>query len=72
MKVFFDDFDNKAVIKAIKVYPYNGAPEKVEGYELSLYALYDDGYMYHRSIHGTEGDAEYRLSGYSCGTFKCR
>ena len=69
IKHFVDDFDNRAELEKIRLYPYKGASKKEDGYMLSLYSLYDCGIMYHRSIYSTEKAALEALKGFSCGTF---
>ena len=70
IKHFVDDFDNRAELEKIRLYPYKGASKKENGYMLSLYSLYQDGgLMYHRSIYSTEAAALEALKGFSCGTF---
>lgn len=67
---YVDDFGNRAEIEKIRLYPYKGAPQKVPGYMVSCFGMYQDaGLMYHRSIFETLKDAENDIKKLSCGTF---
>ena len=38
MKVYYDNFENKATIRKVRVKPYCGAKQKQDGYLLKIYA----------------------------------
>lgn len=69
-KVYYDDFENKAVIDEVKVYPYAKAAEKEKCYRLTLLSLYDDEFVYHVSIHESFENAYKDMMKISWGTWK--
>lgn len=70
MKTYIDDFGNRATIKKKMMLPYRDSPIKEKAFILSVYADYDNGFMYFRSVYPSAGDALKRLNEFSCGTFK--
>ena len=66
MKIYFDNFGNKAEIEKVKILPYNGADKKVNGYRLTLSAMYDDDFVYHVSVHESLAEAENKMRTFSC------
>lgn len=69
-KVYYDDFENKAIIDEVKIYPYAKATEKKKGYRLTLLSLYDNEFIYHVSIHETFEEAHKNMMKTSCATWK--
>lgn len=66
---YFDNFGNMAVIYQKAIVPYKGSEVK-RGWILDCYAMYDNGFHYHRSVHDSKAAAEEKLQEFSCGTFK--
>ena len=69
MKRFVDDFGNYATLEHDKRPAYQGG-KKQDNFRLSLYALYDNNYLYHVSCYDTEAEALAKLSCFSCGSFR--
>ena len=65
-----EQFGNSATIEESRGYPYKGAAEKQQEFILSCYADYDNGKMYHLSIHETYDEAYSRMMKISCGKWK--
>lgn len=61
-------FDSSATIEAMAIRPYKGA-EKVQGYTLCCYADYDNGRLYHCSVHETYEAAYKQLMTFASGTW---
>lgn len=70
IKMLHDGFGNTAVIEKGLTLPYNGAEKKVMSYRLSLYATYDNNFLYHVSTYDLLSDLESDLKRFSCGMFK--
>ena len=70
MQILRDDYGNSAVIQKIECLPYMGAPQRVEGYQLTCYADYDGGMVYFLSLYDSKEAALEKLSSFSGGTFK--
>lgn len=68
--IFGDSFGNTAKIEEVEILPYKGAEKKQKGYRLSLTADYDNGFLYHVSVHETEAEAMAEMRKYSCDTWK--
>jgi hypothetical protein len=68
--IYYDDFENMAVIRKRKILPDSTAHIKYTAYTLSLYAMYGSNMLYHLSTHETIEDAENKLKTFSLGTFK--
>ncbi len=69
MRKFRDRFGNRAEIMVRYGPAYKGDQEKCPHYVLSLYAEYDNDFMYSRSTYESGIDAVKALEGFSCGTF---
>lgn len=69
---FYDDFGNMATITERMVLPYNGSKRREKAYVLSLYAMYDNGMMYHLSMYDNLTDVFNELKHFSCGTFQAQ
>lgn len=65
-----DNYGNMALISRRMIIPYKDSKRKEEAWILDCYALYDNSFHYHRSIHDSKKVAEEKLSEFSCGTFK--
>lgn len=70
IKTLHDNSGNTATIEKWKTLPYNGAKKKTDAYRLSLYASYDNNFLYHVSTYESMEELENGLSRFSCGTFK--
>lgn len=70
IKMLHDDYGNTAVIEKGLTLPYAEAAKKVMSYRLSLYATYDNNFLYHVSTYDLLSDLEANLKSFSCGTFK--
>ena len=70
IKKFKDDFENVAVVEKTMLYPYYGAKKRQEAYVLSLISLYDDSFVYHRSVYDNMADLMENLAMFSCNTWK--
>ena len=70
MKIYYDDFGNKATIDLVKILPYKGASRKTNGYRLTLSAMYDNDFVYHVSIYESLRDAENKMRTFSCGEWE--
>ena len=68
-KEFKDDFGNKAGIEEVKISSYKGAARK-PAFRLVCSAEYNNGFIYHISVHETMEAALKTLEVFSCGTFK--
>ena len=47
-KILHDDYGNRAEIEEVVTLPYKDSPKKEKGYRLSLYAEYDNDFLYFR------------------------
>ena len=45
-KILHDDYGNRAEIEEVVTLPYKDSQKKEKGYRLSLYAEYDDDFLY--------------------------
>ena len=63
-------YGNRATIQEKFLLPFMGSQYKEKAFVLSLYSDYDDGFMYHRSVHESLTLAEKKLHTFSNGTFK--
>lgn len=70
VKIYKDDFLNKATIEKVRILPYFGASVKKNIYKLSCVSMYNNSFCYHVSVHETEKDAISKMMGFSCGTWK--
>lgn len=70
MKIYKDDFGNTAIIEEVEILAYKGAQHRNKGFRLKITADYDNGFLYHVSVHETEADALHKLEVFSLGTFK--
>lgn len=69
IKVYFDDFGNKATIEKGMILPYKGSPIKEVAYRLCCFSLYENDLLYYASVFQSIGDAIKKLDNFSCGTF---
>lgn len=69
-KILHDDYGNRAEIEEVVTLPYKGSPKKEKGYRLSLYAEYDNDFLYFVSLYASERDAMENLKNFSCNTWK--
>ena len=69
-KILHDDYGNRAEIEEVVTLPYKGSPKKEKGYKLSLYAEYDNNFLYFVSLYESEHDAMRKLENFSCNTWK--
>ena len=69
-KILHDDYGNRAEIEEVVVLPYKDSPTKEKGYRLSLYAEYDNDFLYFVSLYESERDAMENLEKFSCNTWK--
>ena len=69
---FYDNYGNMARITERMVLPYENAKQRKKAYVLSLYAMYDNGMMYHLSMYDNLDDVMRKLEMFSNGTFKAR
>lgn len=65
-----DEFGNSGTIEEKMILPYRGSHVKEPAYVLTLNADYDDGMVYHVSVHPSFGDALETVKPFSCGTFR--
>ena len=65
-----DDFGNSGTIEEKMILPYRDSPIRELSYILTLNADYDDGMVYHVSVHHSFGDALETVKPFSCGTFR--
>ena len=70
MNTYKDEYGNRATIQEKFLLPFMGSQYKEKAFVLSVYSDYDDGFMYHRSVHESLMQAEKKLGTFSCGTFK--
>lgn len=70
MKILHDDFGNRAEIEEVTTLPYKGSPIKEKGYRLSLYAEYNNDFLYFVSLYESKGDALEKLKDFSCNTWQ--
>lgn len=69
-KILHDDYGNRAEIEEVVTLPYKDSPKKEKGYRLSLYAEYDNDFLYFVSLYETEHNAIKKLENFSCNTWK--
>lgn len=69
-KILHDDYGNRAEIEEVVTLPYKDSPEKEKCYRLSLYAEYDNNFLYFVSLYETEHNAMKRLENFSCNTWE--
>lgn len=69
-KIFYDEFGNRAEIESVIVFPYKDAAKKEMGYRLSLYAEYDNDFLYFVSLYESEHDAIKKLKTFNCNTWR--
>lgn len=65
-----DDFGNSGTIEEKMILPYRGSHVKEPAYILTLNADYENGLVYHVSVHPSYGDAVETVKPFSCGTFR--
>ena len=65
-----DDFGNSGTIEEKMILPYKGSPVREPAYILTLNADYENGLVYHVSVHPSFGDAIETVKPFSCGTFR--
>lgn len=70
MRILHDDYGNRAEVEEVVTLPYRNAPSKQKCYRLSLYAEYDNDFLYFVSMYGTEREVADELKCFSCGTWK--
>ena len=70
MRHFKDAFGNSATIEEREMLPSKRSNSLEKAYILSLYADYDDHFLYYRAVYETEEIAMERLKLHSCGSFK--
>lgn len=56
-----DEHSNTAIIEEVKTLPYKGAVKRQTGFRLIVSADYDDGFIYHISVHETLEAAKAKL-----------
>ena len=69
-KILHDDYGNRAEIEEVVTLPYKDSPTKEKGYRLSLYAEYDNDFLYFVSLYESKHDAMRKLENFSCNTWK--
>ena len=69
VSVLHDDFGNTATVTRRSIYPYRGAPRRVDSLVLKITADYDNGFAYHVSVYETLEEAHAALEKFSCGTW---
>ena len=57
-----EEHGNTAIIEKVKTFPYKGAPKKQTGFRLIVSADYDEGFIYHISLHETLEAAKDKLT----------
>ena len=70
IKILHDNSGNTATIEKGKTLPYNVAKKKTDAYRLSLYATYDNNFLYHVSTYESMEYLENDLKKFSYGSFK--
>ena len=70
VKILHDNYGNRAEIEEVFVFPYKDSPKKEKDYRLSLYAEYDNDFLYFVSLYESELDAIKKLKNFSCNTWK--
>lgn len=56
-----EEHGNTAMIEEVKIFPYKGAPRKQTEFRLIVSADYDEGFIYHVSLHETLEAAKSKL-----------
>ena len=69
-KILHDDYGNRAEIEEVITLHYKGSPKEEKGYRLSLYAEYDNDFLYFVSLYESERDAMRKLENLSFNTWK--
>ena len=69
-KILHDDFGNRAEIERVFVLGYKGSHKHEKGYRLSLYAEYDNDFLYFVSLYKPEHDEMKKLENFSCKKWK--
>ena len=69
-KILHDDYGNRAEIERVFVLGYKGSHKHEKGYRLSLYAEYDNDFLYFVSLYESEHDAMRKLENFSCNTWR--
>lgn len=55
-----------AIIEFFRIYPYNKAAKKQNGFRISIYSEYNNNFLCHVSVHETEAEAKRKLETLSC------
>ena len=69
-KILHDDYGNRAEIERVIRLPYKGAHKHETAYRLSLYAEYNNDFLYFVLLYESEHDAMKELENFSCNTWK--
>ena len=68
--ILHDDYGNRAEIDEVVTLPYRDSPTKEKCYRLSLYAEYDNDFLYFLSLYEKTQDVLNKLKEFSCNTWK--
>ena len=69
MNIFIDSFNNQAIIRKKRIYPYHGAKTRRDSFQLKIISRYNNMCIY-LAMYDSEQDALNKLKEMSCGTFK--